>query len=203
METIYKPTGWCYYFHTMANNRKKKQPDIVKGQLLEAAAFITVERGLGSLTLDLVAQRAGVSKGGLIHHFPNKRVLIEKLFDYLLAIFESSIDDYMAEDSNPRGRFSRAYVMASAFPKNEPSESKLHGAFALAMSNNEPLAEIWRKWLLSQMEKHSEDTGATVGQMVRYAADGLWLEACTGTQIDDAKVRSSVIEHLLELTYSI
>jgi hypothetical protein len=53
------------------------------------------------------------------------------------------------------------------------------------------------------MEKHSENAASVVGQMVRYAADGLWLEACTGTQIDDKKVRASVIEYLIELTYSI
>jgi hypothetical protein len=88
-------------------------------------------------------------------------------------------------------------------PKNKPSESKLHGAFALAMSNDGPLAESWRKWQTSQMEKHSEDTGSVVGQMVRYAADGLWLEACAGTQINDEKVRESVIERLIEMTYSI
>jgi AcrR family transcriptional regulator len=198
-----KPTGWYYYLFMTINNRKKKQPDILKKQLLEAAAFIAVERGVGALTLDLVVQRAGVSKGGLIHHFPNKRALIEGLFNYLLDMFETSINEYIAQDSNSRGRFSRAYAMASVFPKNEPSESKLHGAFALAMSNDKPLAEIWQKWLISQMEKHSEDTGSTIGQMVRYVADGLWLEACTGTKNDDAKVRSSVIERLIELTYSI
>jgi AcrR family transcriptional regulator len=187
----------------MDNNKKKKQPDLVRAQLLESAAFVAVEHGLGSLTLDLVAQRAGVSKGGLIHHFPNKRALIEGLFNYLLIIFESSINNYIEHDSEARGRFSRAYVMASAFPKNEPNESKLHGAFALAMSNDEPLAESWRKWVISQMEKHSEDIYSVVGQIVRYAADGLWLEACTGAQIDDKKVRASVIERLVELTYSI
>jgi AcrR family transcriptional regulator len=185
------------------NNRKKKQPDLVKAQLLESAAFVVVEYGLGSLTLDLVAQKAGVSKGGLIHHFRNKRALVEGLFNYLLTIFEASVNDCIAQDPEPRGRFSRAYVKTSAFPKNEPNESKLQGTFVLAMSNDEPLAEIWRKWQTSQMEKYSEDTASVVGQMVRYAADGLWLEACTGTKIDDEKVRGSVIERLIEMTYSI
>ncbi|MDR1510147.1 MAG: TetR/AcrR family transcriptional regulator [Synergistaceae bacterium] len=185
------------------NNKKKKQPDLVREHLLESAAFIAVDRGLGGLTLDLVAQRAGVSKGGLIHHFSSKRALIEGLFNYLLALFENSVNEYVAQDTNPRGRFSRAYLMASAFPGNEPNESKLHGAFALAMSNDEPLAVIWREWALAQIVKHSEDAGSAIGRMVRYAADGIWLEACTGAHIDDEKVRATVIERLIELTYSI
>jgi AcrR family transcriptional regulator len=185
------------------NNRKKKQPDLVRQQLLESAAFVAVERGLGALTLDLVAQRTGVSKGGLIYHFPSKHALIEGLFNYLLALFESSINEYIAQDSNPRGQFSRAYVRASAFPKNEPSESKLLGALALSMSNDALFATVWQKWVISQMEKHSENAGSALGRMIRYAADGIWLEACTVTHIYDVEVRASAVEHLIELTYSL
>jgi AcrR family transcriptional regulator len=183
--------------------RRKKQPELVKEQLLQSAAYIAVERGLGALTLDLVAQRAGVSKGGLIHHFPSKRALIEGLFHSLLATFENSVNDYIVNDSNPRGRFSRAYVKASALPQNEPSESKLLGAFALAMSNDENLSATWQKWLADQMEKHSEDTFSPVGRIVRYAADGIWLESCTQDRIDNDGVRVSVVERLIEMTYSI
>jgi AcrR family transcriptional regulator len=185
------------------SGRKKKQPDVVRKQLLEAAASIAIERGLGDLTLDLVAQGAGVSKGGLIHHFPNKRALIEGLFNYLLILFEKSVNYYIAQDSDSRGRFSRAYVMASALPQNEPNESQLHGALALAMSNDKSLAAIWREWVIAQMEKHSEDTGSGLGRMVRYAADGIWLETCTETSIDGGEVRRAAIERLIELTYSI
>jgi AcrR family transcriptional regulator len=185
------------------NNRKKKQPDLVREQLVKSAAFVAVERGLGALTLDLVAQRAGVSKGGLIHHFPSKHVLIEGLFNYLLALFESSVNEYIAQDSNPHGQFSRAYVRASAFPKNEPSESKLLGALALAMSNDEFFATVWQKWVMAQMGKHSESVCSALGRMIRYAADGIWLESCTKTHIHDMEVRASAIEHLIELTYSL
>jgi AcrR family transcriptional regulator len=187
----------------MDTQQRKKQPELFKEQLLQSAAFIAVERGLGALTLDLVAQRAGVSKGGLIHHFPSKRALVEALFHALLAMFENSVNDYIANDSNPCGRFSRAYVKASAFPKNEPSESKLLGAFALAMSNDENLSVTWQKWLSVQMDKHSEDTSSPIGRMIRYAADGIWLESCTQNSIDNEAVRASVIERLVEMTYSI
>ncbi|MDR1472125.1 MAG: TetR/AcrR family transcriptional regulator [Synergistaceae bacterium] len=187
----------------MTNNNRKRQPEIVREQLLASAASVAAERGLGALTLDLVAQRAGVSKGGLIHHFPSRRALVEGLFNHLLALFESSVANYISQDSNPRGRFSRAYLMASAFPVGDPDESKLHGAFALAMSNDEHLAAIWREWVAAQMGKHSEDVGSAIGLMVRYAADGIWLEACAGTGADCAKTRASAIDRLIELTYSI
>lgn len=32
--------------------------------------------GIAALSLNAVAREAGVSKGGLLHHFPNKQALI-------------------------------------------------------------------------------------------------------------------------------
>jgi hypothetical protein len=71
------------------------------------------------------------------------------------------------------------------------------------MSNDESLAAAWRKWMIAQMEKHSEDAGSAVGQAVRYAADGIWLEACAQTRVSDAEARTAAVEYLIELTYSI
>lgn len=43
-------------------------------QMLEAAIQIVNEQGTDSLTLDAVAKRAEVSKGGLLYHFKNKKL---------------------------------------------------------------------------------------------------------------------------------
>lgn len=45
-------------------------------RILEAATTIAVEDGPKQLTLDNVAKKCGMSKGGLIHHFPNKDALL-------------------------------------------------------------------------------------------------------------------------------
>lgn len=41
-----------------------------KKRLLAAASEIVEEEGVVKLTLEAVAQRAGMSKGGLLYHFP-------------------------------------------------------------------------------------------------------------------------------------
>ncbi|WP_415841676.1 TetR/AcrR family transcriptional regulator, partial [Paenibacillus macerans] len=47
-----------------------------RNAILQAAAKVARESGVEHLTLDAVAQEAGVSKGGLLYHFPNKEELI-------------------------------------------------------------------------------------------------------------------------------
>ncbi|ETJ34570.1 hypothetical protein Q604_UNBC11004G0001, partial [human gut metagenome] len=60
-----------------------EMPRISKRQLiLESAAAIINEKGADYLTLDAVAQRAGISKGGLFYHFKSKDELIKELVNY-------------------------------------------------------------------------------------------------------------------------
>jgi AcrR family transcriptional regulator len=46
-------------------------------RLLDAAERLVAEMGAAHLTLDAVAKFAGVSKGGLLYHFPSKESLLE------------------------------------------------------------------------------------------------------------------------------
>lgn len=89
---------------------KKKQPELVRRQLLDVAARLSLEQGIAAVTLDAVSQAAGVSKGGLLHHFPNKVALLDGLFDELVARFDRSIEEAMAADDIEKGRFTRAYL---------------------------------------------------------------------------------------------
>ena len=47
--------------------------------ILAAAKALIDRRGVGSLTMDAVAAEAGISKGGLLHHFRSKEALIAGL----------------------------------------------------------------------------------------------------------------------------
>lgn len=48
-------------------------------QILDAAAQVFVEHGVGGATMQLIAERAGASVGSLYHFFPNKLAVLESL----------------------------------------------------------------------------------------------------------------------------
>ena len=58
-----------------------------RDRLLNAASTIVARQGAGNLTIDAVAAQSGMSKGGVLYHFPNKRALLggmlERLVDQL------------------------------------------------------------------------------------------------------------------------
>ena len=49
-----------------------------RDKILAAAEELARVAGPGNLSLDAVAARAGVSKGGLLYHFPTKAKLLKR-----------------------------------------------------------------------------------------------------------------------------
>src|SRR5262245_2150654 len=68
-----KPTGWTVSLLPMI----ERSMSALRDRLLDAAEAVVVRQGIANLTLDAVAAEAGLSKGGLLHHFPTKDKLVE------------------------------------------------------------------------------------------------------------------------------
>lgn len=62
-------------------NRKSSSRE----RIMDAAEQVVLQEGASHMTMDAVAAKAGVSKGGLIYHFPSLR-------DLLLAMLQRFID---------------------------------------------------------------------------------------------------------------
>lgn len=146
----------------------------VRERLLAAAAGLLVSVGVHGVTLDAVARSAGVSKGGLLHHFSNKQKLIEAVLADLLNKLGKDIDDHMTRDPEPYGRFTRAYV-ATTFVDFDGERGNLWAALSVALLSDPSLRRIWGEWLTVQLEKHRETDTAPSLATVRLAADGVWL----------------------------
>jgi AcrR family transcriptional regulator len=57
--------------------------------ILDAALSLVAEAGAAHLTLEAVAQRAGISKGGLLYNFPSK-------LDLLQAMIETHVEEILS-----------------------------------------------------------------------------------------------------------
>ena len=84
--------------------------------LLDAAIQVVSRDGLGALTLDAVAREAGVSKGGLTHHFATKDALVTAMLEHFAQRLLRELDRHAADDPELKGRRIRA-MMKVAFPE--------------------------------------------------------------------------------------
>lgn len=89
---------------------------MVRHRLLQSTASLMTTCGFAGVSIDKVATEAGVTKGALFHHFPNKKTLIGAVFDRELAMLDKLLDDLLDKDTGDYGRFTRAYIHATFLP---------------------------------------------------------------------------------------
>jgi AcrR family transcriptional regulator len=170
--------------------------------ILDAACQIVHEQGVSHLTLDAVAATAGVSKGGLLYHFPSKDALIQGLILDFMDTASQDIDRIVAEEAvlGPGAR-TRAYLRL-AFRDDTPSIELSSGLLAAVGENPdllEPVRERFRQW---QGYLENDGLDPVVATIVRLAADGLSFEQVFRVAPPREPLRSQVTAALRALTLS-
>lgn len=177
---------------------RRRQPEETRQRLLEVAATLVAEHGLAALTLDAVAQAAGVSKGGLLHHFRSKTTLVEAMVEALNGGFFSAVRARAEADPDPHGRSARAYLHAVAA---EADEGQRLAALTAALLHEPALVEAWRREMRAARDlDRAETEDPDRALLVRLAADGLWFAGLFGLYDLDPGTRRRIEEALAALT---
>jgi AcrR family transcriptional regulator len=74
----------------------------MRARLLEATIECLVERGFAGTSTTLVSERAGVSRGAQLHHFPSKADLVLAAVEHLTVVRGAELA--AAAEALPRGR---------------------------------------------------------------------------------------------------
>ncbi|WP_110207746.1 TetR/AcrR family transcriptional regulator [Nocardioides daejeonensis] len=85
------------------------RPPKARDKALTAYAEILRDEGERAATVDAVAARAGISKGGVLYHFPTKEELGEGLLEWFGEIAEAGLEEMREDPEGP----SRHYVRTS------------------------------------------------------------------------------------------
>lgn len=181
-------------------HHRKKQPALVRRQLLQVAARLASEQGIAAVTLDAVSGASGVSKGGLLHHFPNKNALLDALFDRLLEGLDAEIDEIMRSDPLPHGRFTRGYLGAVVRLREQPAESSGWAQITIALLAEPRLRQRWHDWVRMRSEEYVGTDSSVDAQIVRLAVDGLWLADMIESHGMDDGTRRALVDRLIEIT---
>jgi len=86
--------------------QQEERSERSRSQILDAALKLFAHRGYGATSVRDIAEEAGLSKGNVYHHFPDKE-----------AIFRALLDQYFQAMSQPDFPFNRA-LASGAFPEN-------------------------------------------------------------------------------------
>jgi AcrR family transcriptional regulator len=166
--------------------------------ILAAASTVVNNSGIEKLTLDAVAAEAGVSKGGLLHHFPNKDALIQSMVSGITNDFVVDVQTRAAQDTRNQGKWSRAYLQSTV--EADKNEQGMNVALNAALfTNRDLLEELREQYSVWQHNIENDGLDPVVSSIVRLAVDGLWLSEVFGIGEIGDEMRGKVIRKLLDM----
>lgn len=154
-------------------------------QLLDAAETVVLRDGIGKLTLDAVADAAGVSKGGLMYHFPSKDKLVEALVIRIVGMWRR--DHLEAIEAAPPGpgRVPRGFLSMCLNKPDDWKDTIKRTSMVLlaALVSNPQLVQPLRDVYVEIHAKIQQDGLAPgYGEAVLAALDGMWFSWIFGLQ---------------------
>jgi AcrR family transcriptional regulator len=169
-------------------------------RILEAACAVAGRSGVAALTLDAVAAEAKVSKGGLLYHFPSKEALLSGMVDMLCRTCRDIAAAAAQADPEPLGRSARAYLAACA---GDLWRSSRWTALVGALVFNPELLAAWRADVLAgRAADEEEGVDPAAAEIVRLAADGMWVWGVLGLPGPDRELKAKVVAQLNQMTRS-
>ena len=143
------------------------------------------------LTHDAVARRAGLTKPGVVHHFPTKEVLAVAVVDRIVDRWTEGLESRAGETSTPQDRL-RAYVDFALTADLDPSDLALLSDVRLCDRLVRQWTERLHPWFGEELT--SSPGGRAALHAVRLVADGAWIDRALGIIDLDEEERTRIIE---------
>jgi AcrR family transcriptional regulator len=154
-----------------------------KLDLFIAATRLVGREGIEALTIDGLAKAAGVTKGGIQYHFQSKDQLITELLEFLLGSFDEELE------GKEGVAWLEAFVDLTLSPETEGDAAA--AAILAALPPGDPRAAPYEFYATKWRKKADALPDPALAQIVRLAADGLWLERAYG-RISTGETRAIV-----------
>jgi AcrR family transcriptional regulator len=173
-------------------------PASIRNRILDAVGELSMALGAGNFTLEQVAQSAGVSKGGLLYHFPTKEALLLAMGERFLQTFESARSEARARLPDEPSSDLKASVLGTLCG---PLSGNCQGAAILTAAANDPaLVSMFRTCLADYTKELSTWPGSFERKaIVSLAVDGLMLREALRISPFSPEQRDAVIHALLQL----
>ncbi|MFI8632349.1 TetR/AcrR family transcriptional regulator [Microbacterium sp. NPDC077663] len=174
-----------------------------RSSIVEAAIRVAEAQGITAVTIDSVAAEAGLTKGGLLYHFPNRSALLVGVHAHLAESWEREMIAALGkqpEEASDEEKVA-AYVRVAARPATRAE------VLYIAEAGPDPelfapwarIAERWSPAVPAPARSGRYPEGPLRALLARIAADGLWgYETFSGVELPEA-LRREIAERILEI----
>lgn len=156
----------------------KQRSAPAREKVLDAYEALLIENGEKAATLEQVAARAGVSKGGLLYHFRDKAALAEGLLERLGVLAEQDAEAMAEAADGPSAYYVRTSVFEdSALDRSIIAATRLDSV--PASRRREAFVAMQSRWL-SLIEGEVGDPA--IAHAILLMGDGMYYNASLGAE---------------------
>jgi AcrR family transcriptional regulator len=180
--------------------RKKEDALQTRETVLRAAATVIAQYGVSAFTIEAVSQEAGVTKGGVLHHFPSKEALMNGLIDQVMETFRTRLEEELqSEPAEAPGRWLRAYLR-TVFSVQYDVNRLIPALAAAVAADHKTLERIRRGFEESQRSAIQDQLDPIQATIIRLAVDGLVFSRALGIDVLDSETSQKVYDELFHLS---
>lgn len=156
----------------MNNYKKKKDPIENRKLILEAAIELANTLELSQISFDAISKKCGLSKGGIIHHFPTKESIFDTLFKENFEEYQNWVQEELQSEklANP----AIALLRVTLRKCNDESYRKLMKVIYKCLVNNDQYCQLWNKWFSDFIIKDLDEDSEIKTLLGSLVAIGIW-----------------------------
>nr|WP_286186140.1 TetR/AcrR family transcriptional regulator [Sphaerisporangium cinnabarinum] len=154
-------------------------PPAARAKVLRAFASLLVEQGERAATLEAVAERAGVSKGGLLYHFGSKDALVDGLTEHLRELTAADVESMRAAPAGAVDYLIRTSTLVDTeFELVYLAVSRLaQGSYPRARAALDGAHDAWTRTVLDEVGD------PVVARAIVLLSDGLYAHAALSSDV--------------------
>ena len=167
--------------------------------IVEAAHRVAERQGGADFSYETTATEAGLTKAGVLYHFPSREELVLAVVEYVAGTWEQAMLEALEcpfADARPSQRI-RAYVQVAAGDDVSRADFAIYADALCRPAHLGPWNEVFSRWFDLSACSAEERSRLTCA---RFAADGLWVAKATGTMPPADREYDELVALLLTLT---
>lgn len=156
----------------MNNYKKKKDPIENRKLILEAAIELANTLELSQISFDAISKKCGLSKGGIIHHFPTKESIFDTLFKENFNEYRNWVQEEIESENltNP----AIALLRVTLRKCDDENYRKLMKVIYKCLVNNDQYCKLWNEWFSEYIIKDLDQDSQTKTLLGSLVAIGIW-----------------------------
>lgn len=156
----------------MNNYKKKKDPIESRKLILETAVELANTYELSQISFDALSKKCGLSKGGIIHHFPTKEAIFDTLFKENFEEYKNWVQEELESEDLPNPAI--ALLRITLRKCNDESYRRLMKVIYKCLVNNEQYCLLWNEWFSECIIKDLDEDSEIKTVLGSLVAIGIW-----------------------------